>query len=179
MPERRNTLFPEDQLPSVAGEMEFRVAELNPLPNAACDLHEPPCPFSPSNFDLVDEAINYRLTGAKRVEAASKGVSAMRLHMHSIAASAAVLIGMALTHASATQIDADYADYTASAVRGSLGVPLEDLTLSSGAGASLFFLNAGFALSFGVIAFMMTRREGWHTRKPPRPAAHMLDSRLG
>jgi hypothetical protein len=94
----------------------------------------------------------------------------MRIQIHSISASAAALIGMAWaqsSQAAATQIDA------ASAVRGSLGVSLEDLTLSSGAGASVFFLNAGFALLFGLIAFMVSRMDGRQaSRIPFRPTSN-------
>ena len=92
----------------------------------------------------------------------------MRLPLHSIAASAAALIGVILaqsSQASTMQIDA------ASAVRGSLGASLEDLTLSGG-GASVFFLNAGFALLFGLIAFMVRRVDTRRaSRIPFRPTS--------
>jgi hypothetical protein len=78
----------------------------------------------------------------------------MRLQLHSIAPSAAAFIGVGLalsSSASATQIDA------ASAVRGSLGVSIEDLVLNGSAGASMFILNAGFTLLFGILAIMIGR----------------------
>ena len=79
----------------------------------------------------------------------------MRLHLQCIVPSAAALIGLALAQSSqaAAQIDA------ASAVRGSLGISNENLMLGSSGGASVFLLNAGFALLFGAFA-LMARRAG-------------------
>jgi hypothetical protein len=53
--------------------------------------------------------------------------------------------------ASASELD------PASALSGSLDVPLDDLPLSSGPGATVFFLNAGCALLFAVYAFVASR----------------------
>jgi hypothetical protein len=78
----------------------------------------------------------------------------MHLHIHAAAPAALSLIGLASAlsaHASASEVD------PASAVRGSLGVPLDDLTLSSGAGVTVFLLNAGFFLLFAAICVAVRR----------------------
>jgi hypothetical protein len=86
----------------------------------------------------------------------------MRLHISSAAPAALTLVGLvsALSaHASASEVD------PASGVRGSLGVPLDDLTLSNGAGATVFLLNAGFFLLFAAICIAVRRadaRKGKH-----------------
>jgi len=62
----------------------------------------------------------------------------MRLHFHTAVPAAVTLVGLisALSApASASEVD------PASAVRGSLGVSLDDLVLSSGAGATVFNLH--------------------------------------
>jgi hypothetical protein len=46
----------------------------------------------------------------------------------------------------------------ASAVEGSLGVSLENLSLSTDLGKLVFFLNGGFALLFGAVCFALARR---------------------
>jgi hypothetical protein len=51
----------------------------------------------------------------------------------------------------------------ASAVRGSLGVSLEDLILSNNVGKLVFLLNGGFALLFGAFACFAAAR---HQRAP-------------
>jgi hypothetical protein len=88
----------------------------------------------------------------------------MRLHLQSVVLSAVALIGLAVaqsSQAAATQIDA------ASAVRGSLGLPVEDLMLSSSGGAAVFFLNAGFALLFAAFAWMISRIDTRKTGRVP------------
>ena len=60
-----------------------------------------------------------------------------------------------------TTVEAD----PASAVRGSLGVSLEDLSLSNKLGKLVFLLNGGFALLFGAFAcFAAARRHREPTR---------------
>jgi hypothetical protein len=50
----------------------------------------------------------------------------------------------------------------ASAIRGSLGTPLEDLSLENSTGALTLILNGGFVLLAGVWALLLTRSP--HTR---------------
>ena len=82
----------------------------------------------------------------------------MRVQLQSVVASAG-LFGVALasqalaSEAPANQIDA------ASAVRGSLGVSIDDLVLGSSSGACVFFLNIGCALLFGILVAMARRRD--------------------
>jgi hypothetical protein len=52
----------------------------------------------------------------------------------------------------------------ASAVRGSLGVSLEDLSLSESLGKLVFLLNGGFALLFGAFACFAAARHHEPTR---------------
>jgi hypothetical protein len=69
------------------------------------------------------------------------------------------------------QVEAD----PSSAVRGSLGVSLEDLSLSNHPGELVFLLNAGFALLFVVFAcFAAARRH-----EPNRDHGHFSDWRSG
>jgi hypothetical protein len=87
----------------------------------------------------------------------------MRPYFHRVVPAAVTLLGLisALSApASAGEVD------PASAVRGSLGVSLEDLVFSSRAGASVFLLNAGFALVFAAVAIGARRRDS-------RGAGHM------
>jgi hypothetical protein len=74
----------------------------------------------------------------------------MRTHLQSVAACAAVLAASALLfaeiHVPAVEID------SASAVRGSLGVTLLDLSLDNNLGQLSFVLNGGVALLSGVFA---------------------------
>jgi hypothetical protein len=53
-----------------------------------------------------------------------------------------------------------------SAVRGSLGAPLSDLSLDNPLGALSFFLNAGFALLCGAVAIYLLARthRDWQPR---------------
>jgi hypothetical protein len=78
----------------------------------------------------------------------------MRLHFHTAVPAALTLLGLvsALSaHGSASEAD------PASAVRGSLGVSLEDLSTS--AGATVFLLNVGFALVFAAICIAVLRAD--------------------
>ena len=73
----------------------------------------------------------------------------MRHSFHTVVPSAAALVGLfsvLCAPASAGEID------PASAVRGSLGVSVDELVFGSGAGASVFLLNAAFALVFAAVA---------------------------
>jgi hypothetical protein len=64
----------------------------------------------------------------------------------------------------------------ASAVRGSLGVSLENLSLSNNLGKLVFLLNGGFALLSGAIAcFAVTR----HHREPIRDHDRFGDWKSG
>ncbi len=63
-----------------------------------------------------------------------------------------------------------------SSVRGSLGATVFDLGLDSPLGAVSFFLNAGFALAFGVVALYLvarTHRE-WPSGSRPTRVRSML-----
>jgi hypothetical protein len=76
----------------------------------------------------------------------------MRLHFHTVGPTAKALVGsVSALRAPASALDA------ASAVRGSLGVSIEHLSFSHGAGASVFLLNAGFALLFAALAIAWRR----------------------
>jgi hypothetical protein len=78
----------------------------------------------------------------------------MRLDFHTIVPSAITLIGLvSALSAPASAAEAD----PASAVRGSLGVSLDEL-VANGAGAAVFLLNAGFALLFLAVAIAARRR---------------------
>jgi len=68
------------------------------------------------------------------------------------AAGIAVLLLLAADPSLASQIDPE------SAVRGSLGVPLEELSLSNQFGALLFLLNGAFLLLYGLIALVILAR---------------------
>jgi hypothetical protein len=80
----------------------------------------------------------------------------MRLQFHTVVPSAMTLIGLVsalCAPASASELD------PASAVRGSLGVSLDDLMFGHGAGPSVFLLNAGFALLFAAVAIGAQRHK--------------------
>jgi hypothetical protein len=64
----------------------------------------------------------------------------------------------------------------ASAVRGSLGVSLEYLSLSNNLGKLVFFLNGGFALLAGAFACFAV---AGHHREPIRDHDHVGDWRSG
>ena len=69
-------------------------------------------------------------------------------------------------------VDAD----PATAVRGSLGVSLENLSLSNNLGKLVFLLNGGFALLAGAIACFAVNR---HPREPIRDHDRFGDWRSG
>jgi hypothetical protein len=76
-----------------------------------------------------------------------------------------------LSGAAFAQVEAD----PASAVRGSLGVSLENLSLSDHLGELVFLLNGGFALLFAAFAcFAVARR-----REPNRDHGHFSVWRSG
>ena len=86
----------------------------------------------------------------------------MRLHFHTAVPAALTLVGLlsALSApASASEVD------PASAIRGSLGVSLDDL--GTGAGATVFLLNAGFALVFAAICIAVRRANSRNSRRLP------------
>jgi hypothetical protein len=60
----------------------------------------------------------------------------------------------------------------ASVVRGSLGVSLDSLSLSSNFGELVFLLNGGFALLFGAVVFFAVARRDL---KPIRDHGHLAD----
>jgi len=78
----------------------------------------------------------------------------MRVHFHAAVPAALTLVGLVFApgaHASASEID------PASAVRGSLGVSLDDLSAS--AGTTVFLLNVGFALVFAALCIAVRRAD--------------------
>jgi hypothetical protein len=85
----------------------------------------------------------------------------MRTHLQSSATCAAVLAAVAVIFveikAPAAEID------PASAVRGSLGVPIQDLSLSNNLGESELLMNGGFALLTGAAACFAI---AGHRRRP-------------
>jgi uncharacterized membrane protein len=88
----------------------------------------------------------------------------MRLHFHTAVPAAISLVG--LVSALSAPASASEAD-PASAVRGSLGVSLDDLMLSNGAGATVFLLNAGFVLLFAAISIAVRRADSRKHRQVP------------
>ena len=64
----------------------------------------------------------------------------------------------------------------ASAVRGSLGVSLDNLRLSDNFGELAFLLNGGCALLFGAVALSVVASRH---RKPVRDHGHLDDLRSG
>jgi hypothetical protein len=89
----------------------------------------------------------------------------MRTHLQSAAACAAVLAAGALLFAE-IQVPAAGID-SASAVRGSLGVTLQDLSLDDNLGQLSFVLNGGVALLSGVfacVAVVKGRRDSTSSR---------------
>ena len=95
----------------------------------------------------------------------------MRLQFHTAVPAVVTLVGwVSALSAPASASEAD----PASAVRGSLGVSIEDLALSHGAGAAVFLLNAGFALLYAALAIALVRRENSKARHVPFPATSNL-----
>ena len=97
----------------------------------------------------------------------------MRLHFHTVVPAAVTLVGLvsALSApASASEID------PASAVRGSLGVSLDELAFGNGAGTAVFLLNAAFALVFAAVAIRASRTSRGNSRGaghiPFRPTSY-------
>jgi hypothetical protein len=86
--------------------------------------------------------------------AMSKKERVMRLRIHKLAPAALTLVG--LVAALSAQASASEGD-PASAVRGSLGASIDDLALSGGTGAGVFFWNAGFFLLFAAICLAVRR----------------------
>ena len=85
----------------------------------------------------------------------------MRIYLQSAVASAVGLAAIALLFAE-IKLPAVGIDDSASAVRGSLGVSVEDLSLNSNLGEFSFVANGGFALlsgAFACFAVAMRRRE--------------------
>jgi len=80
-------------------------------------------------------------------------------------------VSLMISGVASAQVEAD----PASAVRGSLGVSLEYLSLSNHLGELVFLLNGGFALLFAAFAcFAAARRHG-----PNRDHGHFSDWRAG
>jgi hypothetical protein len=88
----------------------------------------------------------------------------MRLHFHSAVPAALTLVGLVSSlgaHASVSEAE------PASAVRGSLGVSLDELALSGGSGTTVFLLNAGFALVFAAICIAVWRADSRKNKRMP------------
>ena len=78
----------------------------------------------------------------------------MRLHFHRAVPAVLTLVGLvSALSASASANESD----PASAVRGSLGVSLDDLAFTGPAGATVFLMNAGFALLFAAVCIAVRR----------------------
>jgi hypothetical protein len=92
----------------------------------------------------------------------------MRLHFHTAVPAAVTLLG--LISALSAPASASESD-PASGVRGSLGVSIGDLAFSHGAGATVFLLNAGFALVFAAICMAVRRADSRRGRHIPFRAA--------
>jgi uncharacterized membrane protein len=94
----------------------------------------------------------------------------MRLHFHTAVPAALTLVG--LVSALSAPASASESD-PASAVRGSLGVSLEDLVFSNGAGATVFLLNAGFVLLFAAFCIAVRRKHSKRKHIPLRAASKL------
>jgi hypothetical protein len=81
----------------------------------------------------------------------------MRLRLHSVVSNAVVFASVGLLLVEQTASAAVPAIDPASAVRGALGVSLDDLMLSNIVGSLSLYLNAGFALLFVAAAVILTR----------------------
>jgi hypothetical protein len=96
----------------------------------------------------------------------------MRLHFHKAVPAALTLVGLVSgLSAPAWASEPD----SASAVRGSLGVSLDDLLLSNGAGATVFLLNAGFVLLFAAVCIAVRRK---HSNPRDRDLAFRASSKF-
>jgi hypothetical protein len=102
-----------------------------------------------------------------------EGVSAMRRQLSVIAAGAVALTAAGLVvlnlHAPAAAAAFD----PATAVRGSLGVSLEDLAIHSTIGELTLYLNGGLALLFmafaGIVVYANVRKRNAAQRAAPAP----------
>jgi hypothetical protein len=88
----------------------------------------------------------------------------MRLHFHTAVPAVLTLVG--LVSALSAPASASESD-PASAVRGSLGLSIDDLAFGHGAGATVF-LNAGFALLFAAVCIAV-RRKGSKSKRTHLP----------
>jgi hypothetical protein len=86
----------------------------------------------------------------------------MRIHLQALVTCAALLAAVALLVVE-INVPAVGIDDFGSAVRGSLGVSLEDLSLSHNLGVLSLLLNGGFALLSGAFACFVVAK---HHRKP-------------
>jgi hypothetical protein len=91
--------------------------------------------------------------------------------------SVAVLAAMGLLLVVASQGLGALAD-PASAVRGSLGHPLEEMGLENSTGALTLILNGGFVLLAGIWLLILTRTPHPKAHFRRRPTVGRLDSRL-
>jgi hypothetical protein len=108
---------------------------------------------------------NARLRSIQQTMQKRRGV--MRLHFQTAVPAALTLVGLvSALNAPALASEPD----PASGIRGSLGVSLDDLVVSHGAGATVFLLNAGFALAFAAIC-LAARRKDFKRRHDPLRAA--------
>jgi hypothetical protein len=80
----------------------------------------------------------------------------MRLHFHTAVPAVLTLVG--LVSAPSAPASASEGD-PASGIRGSLGVSLDDLAFSHGAGATVFLLNAAFLLLFAAVCVAVRRKD--------------------
>jgi hypothetical protein len=88
----------------------------------------------------------------------------MRLHFHTAVPAAVTLVGLfSALSAPASASESD----PASAIRGSLGVSLDDLAFGNGAGATVFLLNAGFLLLFAAVCIALRRADSHKSRHIP------------
>ncbi|HEX4860064.1 MAG TPA: hypothetical protein VFV07_02425 [Rhizomicrobium sp.] len=94
----------------------------------------------------------------------------MRLHFYTAVPAAVALVG--LVSALSAPASASEPD-PASGIRGSLGVSLDDLVFSHGAGATVFLLNGGFALLFAAVCIAVRSKDSKSrgTRIPLRTAS--------
>jgi hypothetical protein len=99
----------------------------------------------------------------------------MRHHLQSVVTAAIASATVILLFAEINVPGATAADPT-SALRGSLGVSLDDLSLSSNFGRVSLLLNGGFALLFGAFASLAVARR---RRRPINKRQQTTDDRSG